>query len=105
MTYIQNTHHFRGLHTYIPLTLYSRKGNRDISDIWETHILPKRLSDEKYCRRDRWLAHRRLITVHLKCAVNLLVAFYDIYGSKRELLFFSVPDTTRDIIITLVRIR
>jgi hypothetical protein len=31
-------------------------------------------------------------------AVNPLVAFYDIYGGKREVLFFySVPDTTRDI--------
>jgi hypothetical protein len=31
-------------------------------------------------------------------AVNPLVAFYDIHGRKREVLFFcSVPDTTRDI--------
>jgi hypothetical protein len=30
-------------------------------------------------------------------AVNPLVAFYDIHGRKREVLFFySVPDTTRD---------
>jgi hypothetical protein len=30
-------------------------------------------------------------------AINPLVAFYDIYGGKRELLFFYfVPDTTRD---------
>jgi hypothetical protein len=33
-------------------------------------------------------------------AINLLVAFYDIHGGKREVLFFYfVPDTTRDIII------
>jgi hypothetical protein len=32
-------------------------------------------------------------------AINPLVAFYDINGRKREVLFFSfVPDTTRDII-------
>jgi hypothetical protein len=31
-------------------------------------------------------------------AFNPLVAFYDIYGRKREVLFFYfVPDTTRDI--------
>jgi hypothetical protein len=30
-------------------------------------------------------------------AVNPLVAFYDIHGGKREMLFFYfVPDTTRD---------
>jgi hypothetical protein len=31
-------------------------------------------------------------------AINPLVAFYDIHGGKREVLFFYfVPDTTRDI--------
>jgi hypothetical protein len=31
-------------------------------------------------------------------AINTLVAFYDIHGGKREVLFFYfVPDTTRDI--------
>jgi hypothetical protein len=36
------------------------------------------------------------------CAINPLVAFYDIHGGKREVLFFYfVPDTTRDIIFTL----
>jgi hypothetical protein len=31
-------------------------------------------------------------------AINPLVAFYDIHGGKREVLFFySVPDTIRDI--------
>jgi hypothetical protein len=30
-------------------------------------------------------------------AINPLVAFYDIHGGKREVLFFyRVPDTTRD---------
>jgi hypothetical protein len=30
-------------------------------------------------------------------AINPLVAFYDIHGGKREVLFFKfVPDTTRD---------
>jgi hypothetical protein len=29
-------------------------------------------------------------------ATNPLVAFYDIHGGERELLFFFVPDTTRN---------
>jgi hypothetical protein len=33
-------------------------------------------------------------------AINPLVAFYDIYGGKREvLLFYYVPDTTRELLI------
>jgi hypothetical protein len=33
-------------------------------------------------------------------AINPLVAFYDIHGGKREVLFFYfVPDTTRDYIL------
>jgi hypothetical protein len=32
-------------------------------------------------------------------AINLLVAFYDIHGGKREVLFFYfVPATTRDVL-------
>jgi hypothetical protein len=35
-------------------------------------------------------------------AINPLVAFYDIHGGKREVLFFYfVPDTTRDYEYTL----
>jgi hypothetical protein len=42
------------------------------------------------------------IAVLLQCisgvrSINLLVAFYDIHGGKREVLFFYfVPDTTRE---------
>jgi hypothetical protein len=36
-------------------------------------------------------------------AINSLVAFYDIHGGKREVLFFYfVPDTTRDYIICII---
>jgi hypothetical protein len=36
-------------------------------------------------------------------AINPLVAFYDIHGRKREVLFFSfVPDTTRDSIYVIL---
>jgi hypothetical protein len=35
-------------------------------------------------------------------AINPLVAFYDIHGGKREVLFFYfVPDTTRDLCNTI----
>jgi hypothetical protein len=35
-------------------------------------------------------------------AINPLVAFYEIHGGKREVLFFYfVPDTTRDIVVWL----
>jgi hypothetical protein len=36
-------------------------------------------------------------------AINPLVAFYDIHGRKREVLFFYfVPDTTRECVINSV---
>jgi hypothetical protein len=42
------------IHTYIPLTLYPRRGSRGISDIVPRRVLPKLLSSEEYCRRDKW---------------------------------------------------
>jgi hypothetical protein len=50
----------------------------------------------------------KLIAVLLKpisgvTAINTLVAFYDIHGGKREVLFFYfVPDTTRDHMIVYI---
>jgi hypothetical protein len=36
-------------------------------------------------------------------AINPLVAFYDIYGGKREVLFFYfIPDITRDIYTLMI---
>jgi hypothetical protein len=36
-------------------------------------------------------------------AINPLVAFYDIHGGKREVLYFYiVPDTTRDYIMIIM---
>jgi hypothetical protein len=32
-----------------------------------THVLPKLVSYEEYCRRDRCRRHRRLIIVYLRC--------------------------------------
>jgi hypothetical protein len=41
----------------------------------------------------------RLLSISSESAVNPLVAFYDILGRKREVLFYSsVPDITLDII-------
>jgi hypothetical protein len=38
-------------------------------------------------------------------AINPLVAFYNIHGRKREVLFFYfVPDTTRDLLILCINI-
>jgi hypothetical protein len=38
-----------------------------------------------------------LQSISVVSAINHLVAFYDIYGRKREVLFFYfVPDTNRD---------
>jgi hypothetical protein len=40
------------IHTYIPLTL----GVAEVSKIFlrDTHVLPKLVSYEEHCRRDRW---------------------------------------------------
>jgi hypothetical protein len=43
------------VYTYIPRTLYPRRSSIGFSDIpRDTHVLPKLLSYEEYCRRDRW---------------------------------------------------
>jgi hypothetical protein len=40
-----------------------------------------------------------LLSISGVSAINPLVAFYDIHGGEREVLFFYfVPDTTRDVI-------
>jgi hypothetical protein len=71
---------------YILLTLYPRRGSRDFSDILS--------------RRPRFTK-----TIYLWVILNViyfLVAFYDIHGRKREVLFFYfVPDTTWDFILHL----
>jgi hypothetical protein len=63
------------------------------------HVLPKLISYEEYCRSDRGKPIAVLPQFILGVsAINNLVAFYDIHGRKRELLFFYfVPDTTRDV--------
>jgi hypothetical protein len=44
-------------HTYIALTLYPLRGSKvEVSQIFlrDTHVLPKLVSNEEHCRRDRW---------------------------------------------------
>jgi hypothetical protein len=41
-------------YTYIPLSLYHRRGSRDISDIPPRYPRFTKISYEEHCRRDRW---------------------------------------------------
>jgi hypothetical protein len=80
---------------YIPLTLNPRRGNRGIS--CET---PKFYQNYLSMRNTADVTGGESIAVRSQSisgvsAVNPLVAFYDIHGRKREVLFFYfVPDTT-----------
>jgi hypothetical protein len=84
------------LKTYIPLTLYLRRGSRGISNI------PSRHPRFTKMRNTADVTGAKPIAVLLQSisgvsAVMHLVAFYDIHGGKREVLFFYfVLDTTRD---------
>jgi hypothetical protein len=120
------------MNTYIPLTLYPRRGNRGISDILPRHprFTPKfnsyihtyhsRLISKGVAEASRivlrdtfyqnYFAMRttkdvtggKPVAVLLQCisgvtAINPSVAFYDIHGGKRDVLFFYfVPDATRE---------
>jgi hypothetical protein len=53
----------------------------------DAHVLPRLLSYEEYCRRDRREADRSISGVS---AIDPLVAFYDIHRRKSEELFFSI---------------
>jgi hypothetical protein len=84
------------IHTYHSRFISERVAEASQILLRDAHVLPKILSCEEYCRRDRWQAHRRLIAVSGANA-KPLVAFYDIRGRKREvLLFYFIPDTARD---------
>jgi hypothetical protein len=77
---------------YIPLTLYPLRGSRGISNIPSRHprftkVYPvtggKPIADLLQC-------------ISGLSAINPFVAFYDMHGRKREVLFYFVPYTTRD---------
>jgi hypothetical protein len=88
------------IHTYMPLTLYPRRGSRGISDIPPRH--PRFTNIRLATRNTADVTGRKPIAVLLQpisgvSAINPLVAFYDIHGGKSEVLFFYfIPDTTRD---------
>jgi hypothetical protein len=87
-------------HTYIPLTLDPRWGSRGISDIPPRHVLPKFNLAMRITADVTGGKPVLLQSISGLSAINPLVAFYDIHGGKREVLFFYfVPDTTRDLII------
>jgi hypothetical protein len=86
------------IHTYIPLTLYPRRGSRGISD-----IAPRPTFYQNYLavRNTADVTGGKPIAVWSQSisgvnAINPIVALYDIHGRKSEVLFFYfVPDTTR----------
>jgi hypothetical protein len=91
------------IHTYIH-TYHSRfipEGVAEVSQIFlrDTHVLTKLVTYEEHCRRDSGKPIVVLLqSISSVSAINPLVAFYDIHGGKREVLFFYfVPDTTRDL--------
>jgi hypothetical protein len=89
---------FDYIHTYH--SRFIPEGVAEVSQIFlrDSHVLPKLVSYEEHCR----MTGSKPIAVLLKSisgvsVINLLVAFYDIHGGKREVLFFCfVPDTIRD---------
>jgi hypothetical protein len=88
------------IHTYIPLTLYPRRGSRSIPDIPPRHA---RFTKKLLAMRNTAdVTGGKPIAVLLLSIsgvsdINHLVTFYDIHGGKREVLFiYFVPDTTRE---------
>jgi hypothetical protein len=87
------------LHTYIPLTLYPRRGSRGISDILrDTHVLPNLVSYEEHADMTGGKPIAVLSqSISGVSAINPLVAFYDIHGRKGRgaLLLFCPGHNTR----------
>jgi hypothetical protein len=52
---------------YIEVIMVEKQLEKLDSFVRDAHVVPKLLSCEEYCRRDTWLAHRRLIAVYLRC--------------------------------------
>jgi hypothetical protein len=91
--------HTLKLHTYIPLTLYLRRGSRGISNIPPRH--PRFTKIRKlWGTLQTWQGvspSPSYCSLSQVSANNPLVAFYDIHGGKTEVLFFYfVPDTPRE---------
>jgi hypothetical protein len=90
------------IHTYIPLTLYPRRGSRGVRYSSET---PTFYQNYLAMRNTADVTGGKPIAIWLQSisgvsAINPLVASYDILGRKREVLFFYfVLDTTRDSLV------
>jgi hypothetical protein len=85
---------------FIPLTLYPLRCTRGISDIrptfYQIYLAMSNSADVTGSNPIVVLSQ----SISGAFAINPLVAFYDIHGRKREVLFFYfVPDTTRDFCI------
>jgi hypothetical protein len=86
------------IHTYH--SHFIPEGVAEVSQIFlkYTHVLPKLVNHEETAD----VTGGKPIAILLQSisgvsAINPLVAFFDIHGGKRELLFFYFgPDTTRD---------
>jgi hypothetical protein len=87
------------IHTYH--SRFIPEGVAEVSQIFQrdTYVLPKLVSyEEEYGKPIAVL----LQSIAGVSAINPLVAFYDIHGGKREVLFFcSVLDTTRRLLLLL----
>jgi hypothetical protein len=85
----RDTHHSR----FIP------EGVAELFQIFlrDTHVLPKLAMRSTADVTDGKPIAVLLQSISGVSAINPLVAFYEIHGGKREVLFFYfVPDTTRD---------
>jgi hypothetical protein len=91
---------YLGTYTYIPLTLYLRRGSRGISVIPPRHPHFSKII-YLWVILQTWQVVKPIAvwSQSISCvnAINPIVTFYDIHGRKSEVLFFYfVPDTTRD---------
>jgi hypothetical protein len=86
--------------------LLSRKTKSQNRHTYHSRLIPKRVAETSqiflrdtptFYQNDLAMKNTADVTYLTWNADNPLVAFYDIHGRKREVLFFSfVPDTTRD---------
>jgi hypothetical protein len=75
-----------GILTYIPLTLYPRRGSRDISAEFYQNYLAVSNTADVTGGKPIAVWSQSILGVD---AINTLVAFYDIHGRKREAYILS----------------
>jgi hypothetical protein len=92
---------YKYIHTYH--SRFIPKGVAEASQIFlqDTHVLPKLVRNTADVTDGKPIAVL-LESISGGSAINPIVAFYDIHGGKREVLFFYfVPDTTLSILKTV----